>query len=1208
MSPIDAREADALARRILSCCGAGSVLEVGCGRGLFVRRLLREGVDARGVDADVGAVADANRIAPGRFHCASPLALPFPDDSFDTLVACGALDPSDEREIERALAELRRVARRSVFLLVSAGPRVGRRERWDERAFAAGMRRHPLLLSLVPYGELDGEGDPTALLYEPEPPGLARMSPRDARASIGCESSGHGLRDALRETGRRADASLARYHLACSFVRPRDVVLDLACGLGYGSAMLAANSPASRVIGVDGAGRAIEYARLAYAPPGGIVEFREGEASALDFLADDSIDLAVGFETLEHLADPERFFAELERVLKPAGRVIASVPNDGAGESGSDPNPHPVRVDAWEELAARTSRRFRLERAFAQVAGGSIEFPHARRSLREVPLESAPSEPAEWWLVAAMKDPRAGARSSYRETSFPDHSALPNYHLTSFGRDYDHPWLVKGMVSIGMRTTNERELARLAEAVLESARPGSADAGAALCVLAYRALAESEPSPAAMDVLLERIRDYHEQADESAHAWRWRVSNQYAAGQLELALGRRERALEAFLACGAMDPERFAPILATKAVEALFFAARIALSSGDATKARGALESALRVAERALRGDRVNVYGSVEEPVVFGLPELSQVADLAARAAYALDALDDAALRPGHAWQRANQSLAVQLEQVRRAAKEWEGYYLRRAAEMDAELLAAHRVEQAARVDVERELVERRVEAELARAEAAHLRALIDQRRFTRRTIAFVKRLAPEGSLRHRAGRAVLLRARAAKRAWRGGVPSSDGRPGSGTIQRAKQVAERLRAAPSRLAFDARAKRLARALRPPGREARLVVALELDSFDKGGLEEVVLTLARQLARTGEVGVVVLVVAGEVGHLGERARAAGIPVVPLHRDPRLLRRLLGELRVDVANLHYSVFGAAEYARAGVPIVYTIHNTYVWADERFARERAEAYARVERFLAVSEPAGRFFAARLGVDPARIEFAPNGLDPELLADEVPCTRASLGFGDEDVVFVNAASFNWNKFHVLMIAAMERLVRTHPRARLVLAGNVPDPAVRALVERQVREKGLTEHVRILDYLPKRELVGVMRACDAFLLPSLIEGWSIAVLEAMYCGLPLVLSDVGSARTVIEDEDCGIVVPNPFPDLAALTNEVILRDYTLEPKLANLGALVAAMTRVVEDLDDWKRRGEVGRKKLLERYTARRMSEQYLACFRSLAAARGRG
>jgi methylase of polypeptide subunit release factors len=66
--------------------------------------------------------------------------------------------------------------------------------------------------------------------------------------------------DMLREPGRRADAHIARYVLAASLVRYGDVVLDAACGLGYGSAILASAAPSVRVIGVDNSEYAVNYA------------------------------------------------------------------------------------------------------------------------------------------------------------------------------------------------------------------------------------------------------------------------------------------------------------------------------------------------------------------------------------------------------------------------------------------------------------------------------------------------------------------------------------------------------------------------------------------------------------------------------------------------------------------------------------------------------------------------------------------------------------------------------------------------------------------------------------------------------------------------------------------------------------------------------------------------------------------------------------
>jgi SAM-dependent methyltransferase len=114
---------------------------------------------------------------------------------------------------------------------------------------------------------------------------------------------------------------LKRYRFALPYCSGKEV-LDVACGAGYGTAVLAAG--ARRVVGVDRDAEAVAYARSRYAADN--VEFREGDALALAD-PDDAYDAVVSFETIEHVPDQERFLAEVARVLRPDGVFVVSTPH-----------------------------------------------------------------------------------------------------------------------------------------------------------------------------------------------------------------------------------------------------------------------------------------------------------------------------------------------------------------------------------------------------------------------------------------------------------------------------------------------------------------------------------------------------------------------------------------------------------------------------------------------------------------------------------------------------------------------------------------------------------------------------------------------------------------------------------------------------------------------------------------------------------------
>ena len=114
---------------------------------------------------------------------------------------------------------------------------------------------------------------------------------------------------------------VVRYQFALNLVQAKSV-LDCACGVGYGSALLA--QQATWVLGVDNAPPAIARARAKY--PATNLRYALGDAHSLP-LRDCAVDVVVSFETIEHLAEPERFVHEARRVLNDQGLFLVSTPN-----------------------------------------------------------------------------------------------------------------------------------------------------------------------------------------------------------------------------------------------------------------------------------------------------------------------------------------------------------------------------------------------------------------------------------------------------------------------------------------------------------------------------------------------------------------------------------------------------------------------------------------------------------------------------------------------------------------------------------------------------------------------------------------------------------------------------------------------------------------------------------------------------------------
>ncbi len=155
-----------------------------------------------------------------------------------------------------------------------------------------------------------------------------------------------------------------RYAFARRFATGRRV-LDVACGEGYGSALLAA--VAREVTGVDIAQEAVAHATQAYRDVGHL-RFVRGSAAALP-LPDASVDMVVSFETIEHLPreDQPRMIAEIARVLAPDGILVLSAPNPVEySDARNYRNPFHTHEPTGEELRDLLRGAFPAQRWFHQ--------------------------------------------------------------------------------------------------------------------------------------------------------------------------------------------------------------------------------------------------------------------------------------------------------------------------------------------------------------------------------------------------------------------------------------------------------------------------------------------------------------------------------------------------------------------------------------------------------------------------------------------------------------------------------------------------------------------------------------------------------------------------------------------------------------------------------------------------------------------------
>lgn len=186
-----------------------------------------------------------------------------------------------------------------------------------------------------------------------------------------------GERFVLTESGEIRYEHMHRYAWVTRFCRGRRV-LDIACGEGYGSALLAAH--ADSVMGVDIAYEAVLHAREKYAAKGNL-QFLQGSATAIP-LQSRSVDVVVSFETVEHLPQQSEMLADIRRVLRPDGLLIMSSPNKKVySDDRNYVNEFHVKELYFEEFDALLREQFPAVTYLGQrLLTGSVVAPMQQQS------------------------------------------------------------------------------------------------------------------------------------------------------------------------------------------------------------------------------------------------------------------------------------------------------------------------------------------------------------------------------------------------------------------------------------------------------------------------------------------------------------------------------------------------------------------------------------------------------------------------------------------------------------------------------------------------------------------------------------------------------------------------------------------------------------------------------------------------------------
>jgi N-acetyl-alpha-D-glucosaminyl L-malate synthase BshA len=233
-------------------------------------------------------------------------------------------------------------------------------------------------------------------------------------------------------------------------------------------------------------------------------------------------------------------------------------------------------------------------------------------------------------------------------------------------------------------------------------------------------------------------------------------------------------------------------------------------------------------------------------------------------------------------------------------------------------------------------------------------------------------------------------------------------------------------------------------------------------------------------------------------------------------------------LDLLHVHYAVphsisaILARESLKPGrrLPVITTLHGTditLVGSDRSYLPITRYGIAQSDGVTAISEYLKRATEETFGCDPSRVEVIPNFVcGTDYARRDVPELRAALAPANEPLL-VHVSNFRPVKRPVDCVEILAGVRRRGVGARLVMVG---DGSERGRAEHRARCLGVESHCTFVGKQPR--IVDYLSVADVMLLPSELESFGLAALEAMSCEVPVVASRVGGVPELVTDGETG--------------------------------------------------------------------------------------
>ena len=307
----------------------------------------------------------------------------------------------------------------------------------------------------------------------------------------------------------------------------------------------------------------------------------------------------------------------------------------------------------------------------------------------------------------------------------------------------------------------------------------------------------------------------------------------------------------------------------------------------------------------------------------------------------------------------------------------------------------------------------------------------------------------------------------------------------------------------------------------------------------------------------------------VAKVAEVSRRFGVDIIHAHASSGLSLALLNGLITDkpyVAHVH----GTQGYMLRNRSLTETIRGTIA-----FLRHLAISQA-ADRILVPSKAVARWIQKSFKISGNKIRVVYNGVDSGVFSPyhDPHTLKESMGLSSKKVVLYVGRLARIKGLETL-IESIPEIIKYAPDVVFFLVGTVANNAYALSLAEKAKRLAVNSHLVIKSWIDYEQLPNYYRLCDVFVLPSMSEGLSKAMLEAMACGKPVVASNVGGTPEAVETGREGFLVPPADP-----------------------ASLAAAITTILSDHELASRMGQAALAKVRSRFTWRQVAHQIQAVY----------